>query len=153
MFDDRGYRLGAGDDGEDAYRLLHDALAKADRSASAAGSFAIASTWWQSGRCPMRWRCTRCGSPPSWSTPRRSSLRLRARSRPQREIDMAGTLVESLHDDFGSAQFQDGYRDRVLALVHAKARGEEPELLEPEQSEPDTDVMAALEASLNAGRR
>src|SRR2546421_10334714 len=28
---DRGYYLGVGEDGEDAYRLLHDALARADR--------------------------------------------------------------------------------------------------------------------------
>jgi DNA end-binding protein Ku len=69
----------------------------------------------------------------------------------KREIDMAGKLVDSLHADFKPEQFEDQYRQRVLELIAAKARGEEPTPPEePEQSGSD-DLMAALEASLAGG--
>ena len=65
---------------------------------------------------------------------------------------MAGTLVDSLHDDFRPDAFVDGYRDRVLELVHAKARGEDPELPESLEYTGETDLAAALEASLNGAK-
>ena len=45
----------------------------------------------------------------------------------KREIEMASKLVDSLHDDFTPEDFSDSYRERVLALIAAKARGEEPD--------------------------
>jgi DNA end-binding protein Ku len=153
VFYDRGYYLGAGDDGEDAYRLLHDALVKADRVGIGRWVFhnreylvAIRALPEALALHTMRFAAELVDA---------STLELKAPSKKptKREIDMAGTLVTSLHEEFDPAQFQDGYRDRVLALVHAKARGEEPDLPVPEPSEPDTDLMAALEASLDAGRR
>jgi DNA end-binding protein Ku len=71
---------------------------------------------------------------------------------------MAGTLVKSLHDDFEPEAFEDGYRRRVLKLIEAKARGEEPDLPEPAEEPGGMDLAAALEASLSksgngAGKR
>jgi DNA end-binding protein Ku len=70
---------------------------------------------------------------------------------------MAATLVDSLHDDFTPSAFSDGYRERVLELIAAKARGEEPDLPEPSEESGGMDLAAALEASLgttgNGGKR
>ena len=65
-----------------------------------------------------------------------------------REVKMAGALVDSLSASFDPGAFEDSYRERVLALIQAKARGEEPELPDAPEPSGDTDLMAALEASL-----
>jgi DNA end-binding protein Ku len=66
----------------------------------------------------------------------------------QREVKMAGALVDSLHDKFDPKAFKDTYRQRVLDLIKRKAKGEEIEIPEPEEPEESGDLMAALEASL-----
>ena len=71
-----------------------------------------------------------------------------SRAPSKREIEIAGQLVQSLYEAFDADSFTDGYRDRVLELVQAKARGEEPELPEAEEASDSPDLMAALEASL-----
>jgi DNA end-binding protein Ku len=67
----------------------------------------------------------------------------------ERELDMAGRLVESLTSPWDPAKFHDDYREKVLALIEAKADGE---VIAPAQVEtptaPVVDLMAALEASL-----
>ncbi len=70
----------------------------------------------------------------------------------KREIEMAGKLVETLHEKFKPEQFSDSYRERVLELIAAKARGEDPDLPEAEASEDQPDLAAALEASLAGAR-
>jgi DNA end-binding protein Ku len=67
---------------------------------------------------------------------------------------MAGKLVESLHERFRPEDFQDSYRQRVLGLIEAKARGEEPEGLSqiPESGE-EMPLAAALEARLGRGSK
>jgi DNA end-binding protein Ku len=71
----------------------------------------------------------------------------------QREVEMAGRLVESLHASFDPKEFSDSYRERVRQLIEAKARGETPEI-EPEQPrDQDVDLMGALEASLSGSGR
>jgi DNA end-binding protein Ku len=49
------------------------------------------------------------------------SLDLSAPSRKptRREVGMAATLVESLHDDFAPEALEDDYRQRVLELIEA----------------------------------
>jgi DNA end-binding protein Ku len=68
-----------------------------------------------------------------------------------RELDMAEKLVESLTSTFEPAKFHDDHREKVLALIEAKADGEAiaaPEA--PEKRAEVVDLMAALEASLAA---
>jgi DNA end-binding protein Ku len=71
----------------------------------------------------------------------------------QREVKMAGQLVESLHADFEPRRYKDTYRKAVLELIESKAKGRKVELPEPEEPEeqPD-DLAAALEASLAGSR-
>jgi DNA end-binding protein Ku len=72
----------------------------------------------------------------------------------EREIKMATQLVESLSAAFEPSKYTDDYRDKVLALIEAKADGEvisQPEA--PAPSAPVVDLMAALEASLEAAKQ
>ena len=71
----------------------------------------------------------------------------------KREIEMAGTLVDSLAGDFEPARYEDTYRERVLELVKQKERGEEIDLPEPQKRDDSDDLMKALEASLKANKK
>jgi len=71
----------------------------------------------------------------------------------ERELDMAAQLVESLSAPFEPEKYHDDYREKVLALIEAKADGEvisTPEA--PAATAPVVDLMAALEASLAQAR-
>jgi DNA end-binding protein Ku len=72
----------------------------------------------------------------------------------EREITMATQLVESLSAPFEPAKYTDDYREKVLALIEAKADGEiitAPAA--PAPAAPVVDLVAALEASLEAARQ
>jgi DNA end-binding protein Ku len=152
VYYDRGYRLGVGEDGEDAYRLLHDALAKADRVGIGRWVFhnreylvAIRPLDEVLALHTMRF-AAELVDPGALDLPQAS------RRPGKREVEMAGTLVDSLQADFKPDVFEDSYRDRVLELVQAKARGEDPDPPEPSGSTGETDLAAALEASLNRSK-
>jgi DNA end-binding protein Ku len=83
-----------------------------------------------------------------WVDPK--SLDLPAgRALDKRELDMAEQLVMALDGDFDHASFKDEYRDRVQALVDAKARGERPHKPKLERAKPaPASLSSALEASL-----
>lgn len=68
-----------------------------------------------------------------------------------REVAMAGQLIESLSTPFDPAAFRDEYRERVLELIERKAAGEEV-AVQPAAAAPAAvpDLMAALEASVAA---
>jgi len=68
----------------------------------------------------------------------------------EREVGMAGTLVDTLSARFDPAKYEDTYRERVLELVRRKEQGEEVALEAPPAPEASDDLMAALEASLKA---
>jgi DNA end-binding protein Ku len=148
VYYNRGYYLGAGSDSEDAYRLLHDALQRAERVGL--GRWVFHNREYLVAVRPLddilalhtvRFADELVGA---------DSLNLPSPSRKPsgREIKMAGTLVDSLSAAFDPGKFEDSYRERVLALIQAKARGEEPELPDAPEAAGDTDLMAALEASL-----
>jgi DNA end-binding protein Ku len=148
IFYDRGYWLGAGDDGEDAYRLLHDALQRADRVGLGRWVFhnreylaAVRAHEAALTLQTMRFADELVGA---------DDLDLPAPSRKPAppEVEMAGTLVDTLSDTFDPDRFHDSYRARVLELIEAKARGEEPELPEAPAPGGELDLAAALEASL-----
>jgi DNA end-binding protein Ku len=67
----------------------------------------------------------------------------------KKEVDMAGKLVDTLAEDFDATAYDDTYRDSVLALIKAKAKGKEIDLTAQEEPEQGDDLMAALEASLS----
>lgn len=68
-----------------------------------------------------------------------------------RELDMATKLVESLSGDFDPTKYHDEHRQKVLAMIEAKAEGEAVVVADiDEKTAPVLDLMAALEASLAA---
>jgi DNA end-binding protein Ku len=71
-----------------------------------------------------------------------------------RELAMAEQLVGSLAAEWDPQRYRDDYRDKVLALIEAKADGEVILVAAPEQANaPVLDLMAALEASLAEANR
>src|SRR5947209_10714062 len=114
VFYDRTYYLGAGDEGEASYRLLYDALAKSKRVGIGRWVFhnreylvAVRALDGVLGLDTMRFADALVDS---------NDLDLAEPSRApsKREIEMAGSLVESLHDSFDAKKFKDTYRGRVL---------------------------------------
>jgi len=70
-----------------------------------------------------------------------------------REIKMATQLVESLSGAFEPEKYHDEYREKVMAMIEAKAEGNEVVSLPASQEPaPVVDLMAALEASLAAAK-
>jgi DNA end-binding protein Ku len=148
VYYNRGYYLGAGEDGQDAYRLLHDALARAERVGLGRWVFhnreylvAVRALDTVIALHTMRFADELVEA---------DSLDLPSPSRKPspREVKMAGTLVDSLSAAFDPSKFEDSYRERVLALIEAKSRGEEPDLPDAPEPAGDTDLEAALAASL-----
>jgi DNA end-binding protein Ku len=157
VFYDRTYYLGPGDDGQDAYRLMHDALDQTERVGIGRWVFhnreylaAVRALDKALALHTMRFadELVEAGE---------LELPKPSRAPSKREVEMAGQLVESLYEAFDPSAFHDSYRERVLQLVETKASGKEPELPEPEEREEAPDLAAALEASLgasgNSGRR
>jgi DNA end-binding protein Ku len=68
----------------------------------------------------------------------------------KKEVEMAAALVDTLAADFDPKRYKDTYRDRVLKLIKAKAQGKEPKLPERKPVEAPDDLMAALQASVEA---
>ena len=70
-----------------------------------------------------------------------------------RELSMAAQLIDSLASDFDPSKYHDTYREEVLDMIRARADGEpETAVSRPAQRPNVVDIMAALEASLQAVR-
>jgi len=67
------------------------------------------------------------------------------------ELAMARQLVSAMTADFDPAQYKDEYREALEAVIEAKVEGKETvEIEAPEEGGKLIDLMAALEASVNA---
>jgi DNA end-binding protein Ku len=71
----------------------------------------------------------------------------------KRELDMAAALVESLSAPFDPSRYHDDHREKIMAMIEAKAEGQVITApAEKETTAPVVDLMAALEASLAAAK-
>ena len=72
----------------------------------------------------------------------------------EREIEMAGALIDQLSSEFEPGRYRDEYREELLAMIERKAAGEEVVEAVSEEPKPTKapDLMAALEESLAAVR-
>jgi DNA end-binding protein Ku len=149
----RTYYLGAGADGEGAYRLLHDALVRSDRAGIGRWVFhkreylvAVRAHDDVLTLHTMRFadELVAAGD---------FDIAKPGRAPNKREAEMATALVDSLHEPFKPAAFKDTYREALMALIKRKAKGEEIEIPEPAEPEEAPDLLAALEASLSDGKR
>ena len=149
VYYDKAYNLGPGKGGEKAYALLNAALEKTGRvgigrvvlrtkeqvvAVRAAGG----------GLLRMH---TMHASDEIVSAKDLDVPKPRKKAAP-REVEMAGKLVSGLATDFDPKRYKDTHRKRLLDLVKRKAEGKEIEVTEPEG--PSDDLLAALQASLDA---
>ncbi len=71
----------------------------------------------------------------------------------ERELEMAGQLVESFSGPFRPEKYDDTYRDALCEIIRAKRAGKETHVPEVEEPERAPDLMEALRASLEAAQR
>jgi|tagenome__1003787_1003787.scaffolds.fasta_scaffold20540478_2 DNA end-binding protein Ku len=151
---DRTYYLGAGEkgDGEAAYRLLHDALEKAERAGI--GRWVFHNREYLVTVRPAQGLLLLHTMHFADELVRDRDLDLpTAGKKPsKREVDMASSLVDSLHEDFDIADFEDTYRKAVMKLIRDKAKGKEIEPPPPASSPDPDDLLASLEAAVKAKR-
>jgi len=70
----------------------------------------------------------------------------------ENELRLAEQLVSSISADFDPAQWPDEYRQRVCALIEAKARGEKITAPKPKRKAAPTGLAESLKASIAAAR-
>ena len=69
------------------------------------------------------------------------------------ELKMAQQLVSAMTGEFDPANYKDEYREALETIIEAKVEGKETVAVEePEESGKLIDLMAALEASVNAAK-
>ena len=72
----------------------------------------------------------------------------------ERELAVAGTLVDALEERFDPSKYHDHYREALLELIASKTQGRQVVVPEGEAAAaPVTDLMAALRASIEAAQR
>ena len=153
VFYDRAYYLGSVEKAKDGYRVLHDALERTGRAAI--GRFTFHNREYLAAIRPFDGVLALHTLHFADEVVERGDLDY---SKPRkgagdREVKMAARLVESLHEDFDPKRYKDEYRKAVLDVIGQKAAGKE--IAPPEEDEPEdsSDLMSALEASLDGGGR
>jgi DNA end-binding protein Ku len=147
-FYERTYYLGTRDKGKDAYALLHAALEKSGRAGVGRWVFhnrertVVLRTLGDVLAIHTMRFADELVDPADFELGR-------VRRKPsEQEIKMASALVDGLHTSFDPTDYEDSYREDVLALVARKAEGKNIEPPEDVETEPADDLLAALEASL-----
>lgn len=77
------------------------------------------------------------------------------RAKPEaKELKLASQIIDSLSTEWDPARYHDTYTDQLKDLIEAKAEGKEIAATEePADDAPVADLMAALQASLDAARK
>lgn len=149
VFYDKPYIVGAQAGGEHAYRVLLAALERCDRVGI--GRFVLRSREQLVAVRPLRGVLGLQTMRYADELVEKHDLELPSlRKKPQeRELKMAGKLVEMLSEPWNPEDHEDAYREAVLKLIEQKLAGKE---VKKPQAKPerDEDLVAALEASLGA---
>jgi DNA end-binding protein Ku len=149
VFFEKTYYVGSRDD-KDAYGLLHEALRRSGRAGIGRFSFhdreylvAVRALDDVIALHTMRYAdevvsgdeldVDRPGRKPS-----------------KREVDMAARLIDSMQREFDPGDYEDTYREAVLALLKRRGAGKEIDLTAEEEPEHGDDLLAALEASVGS---
>jgi DNA end-binding protein Ku len=70
----------------------------------------------------------------------------------KKELDLAGKLISALESDFEPDDYRDQHRDRMMALIDARRKGETVEVESYEEPAPSESLEKSLRASLAAAR-
>ena len=73
----------------------------------------------------------------------------RKRSVDKRELKLAIDLIERMQGSFDHSAYHDRYRDRLMAIIQKKRKGETITAPKVEERKAPSDLMQALEASLS----
>jgi DNA end-binding protein Ku len=151
VFYDKAYYVGSSEE-KDAYRLLHDALAKTGRAGIGRFSFhdreylvAVRALDDVLALHTLRFHDEIVSGD-------EFDIDGSGRRPSKQELDMANRLVDALATDFDPSQYEDSYREAVLDLIKRKAKGEEIDLAAQEEPAHGDDLAAALEASLGSAK-
>jgi len=152
VFYDKTYYLGAGKDGAEPYRLLHDALEQTGRAGIGRFTFhdreylaAVRARDDVLVLHTLRFADELVpGSDIDVAEPGRGPGR--------REVDMAARLIDNLHERFRPERYEDEYRQAVLDVIARKRKGEEIRAEEQEDPGDQGDLMAVLQASLDGAK-
>ncbi|WP_106766777.1 Ku protein [Paenibacillus faecalis] len=68
----------------------------------------------------------------------------------EKELSMARMLIEQLSSPFDPEKYTDDYRERLLDMISSKVAGEEVKIAPARQETNVVDLMAALQASIEA---
>jgi DNA end-binding protein Ku len=149
IFFEKTYYLGPDKGGEKAYRLLADAMARTDRVALAKfvmrGKESLVLIRPAQGGLMLHTMYFADEVRDFGEIDKGESAKIR-----DGELDLAVRLVDELsHDEFAPAQYEDDYRQRVLAAVEQKVAGREVTAAGPETQRAQViDLMDALKESL-----
>ena len=72
---------------------------------------------------------------------------------PERELQMALSLIDLLSDEFDPQKYHDNYREALMEVIEAKLQGAEVVEAAPAPATNVTDLMAALKASVDAVKK
>ncbi|HEX6025002.1 MAG TPA: Ku protein [Solirubrobacter sp.] len=146
---DKTYYLGAGDKGEDAYRLLKAALEKSGKVAIGRWVFHDRERLVAVRPVGELLHMHTMNFHDEVIDPGDLDLPSPQKNPSDREVEMAAKLVKSLEAKFEPHKYKDSYREAVLQVIERKRKGEEIELPEePETTDDSDDLLKALEASL-----
>lgn len=146
------YVLGAGQGAADAYRALHDALERTGRVAIGRFTFHDRERLVAIGTRDGLLVLHQLRFADEVVAPEQVELEAPQKAPGEREVTMARKLIDGLHEPFDREALRDEHREAVQALVAAKARGEDLPEREEAPAEETDDLLAALEASLQAVR-
>ncbi len=71
---------------------------------------------------------------------------------PKAELEMATALIQQFKGEFEPEQYEDTYREALMAVIKAKQKGKTIEAAPVEEEEEPADLLAALKASVEAAK-
>jgi DNA end-binding protein Ku len=153
VFYDKTYHLGAGKDGAQPYRLLHDALAATGRAGI--GRFTFHDREYLTAVRALDDVLVLHTLRFADELVAGKDIDVPAPSKGpgKREVDMARRLLDTLHEEFEPERYEDEYRQAVLDVIERKAKGEEIAVADEPDAGDQDDLMAMLEASLGGTRK
>ena len=153
VFFDKTYWLGAGKDGAQPYRLLHDALEQTGRAGIGRFTFHdreyLVAIRARDGVLVLHTLRFADELVPGTKI----DVRTPSRGPSDREVKMAAQLIDTLHAKFRPERYEDEYRAAVLKVIEAKAKGEAIAPEDQPAADDSADLMAALQASLDGARK
>lgn len=152
VFYDKPYHLGAQEGGEHAYRVLLAALERSERVGI--GRFVLRTREQLVAVRPLQGALglQTMRFDDELVDPKDLELPKLTKKPSEREVGMAGKLVEMLAGEWFPDEHEDGYREAVLQLIEDKREGRKIKQARRPKATGD-DLAAALEASLEGGGR